>query len=171
MIVRDASDDDIRHVCRVMRPHNARELAATREIFDPTAFADDVIEARPVAIQQLALCSTETAPVAILAAYLTGPRSACVFLVATPEWPAIAQAAFRFMAKAFIPAVLVPHVNVAETDVLDDPAWSRAWLVRLGFAEHGPPVPRGRRGEGFVRMVWRNDQAMIDAAAAALASR
>lgn len=155
MIVRAATPDDIRHVCQNLRPHNAREAFALRFDDDPQALAADLIALSPFAIMHVCCAGADGVPVALIGAWLTGPRLAGLALRATPQWLTIGPAVYRFLHQVFVPCALAPNVALAETEVLADGP-DRAWLARLGCVECHPALPRGKHGEMFLRVAWIN---------------
>jgi hypothetical protein len=154
MIVRPATDDDVRHVCLYMRAHNARELFATRFHADRGAIAEEILARSTMCIRLEALCADNGEAVALAGAWLVGPGVAAVQMLATDAWPAIARAAMRHLRRTFIATVLLPNVRRAETRVLQDRGQPLNWLGWLGFRIEGPAHALGKAGEDFVHLAW-----------------
>jgi hypothetical protein len=178
MIVRHASDFDYAYVCKKLRAENREECAAIRGHDDPARLAREFNAFADIAAFRAAFCEDAAPrgegrapasgePIALLAAFRAGGGLAAMHLIATPAWPQISRAAYRFMRKVVVPRWFAFHkITCAQTDVLDRGAADRAWLGRLGFADDGPPAALGRNGEIFQRVTWR----VVDAAGPGLAS-
>lgn len=172
MIARDVADIDIRVAVRCLRSWNEREIFATRSYAPDKAgldrVAEEIIATQRLAIGSTALIHNSGAIGAIVSAYRTAPRAAAVGMVMTDAWPSIGAAAWRYLKRTFIPQVLVPNVNVAETAVMCGGPYSFVWLYRLGFLPLGRPLPRGNAGERFQSLAWVNP--MLDVAAGRVSS-
>lgn len=167
MIARPATPDDLRHVCRNMRAHNARELLATQFHDYPDLLADEVLSRDHLRIALSALLADDGVPTAFVGVWLLSPGVAGVQLVATDGWPLIARAATRYLRRRFMPAALA-GVRRAECWVMRGGAFEERWLALLGFQPESVPVPRGKNGELF--QLWSWSPATVDAAQAALVS-
>lgn len=160
MIVREASADDIMHVCRHMRAHNARELLATswwQGEFARDRVAEQLIGMVPLAICHVAVAAAVDRPAAALAgAWLTTPGVAGIQVIATDQWLTVATGLYRWLKREGLPRLTQAGIRLAETTVIDGPASEREWLARLGLIELQPALPRGRNGELFIHMAWIN---------------
>lgn len=154
MIAAPALPEHVFFVVRNLRDVNRREMAA-QELADADALAVSLL-AQPDRLALMVLATDEAQPVAVLGAWLERPGIAVVQLLATDQWPAIGRAAVRWMARKFMPRVLVPQVRVARTHVLADGP-DRRWLRLLGFAESSLVLPIGVNGERFVEVAWVNN--------------
>jgi hypothetical protein len=157
MIVRGAVDDDIRHICRNLRPEDRHEQLATRWSDDVDELAAEIIEWRRLAIREVALCCDDGEATILLGIYLIAPEVARFNMCATTRLPEIARAAHRW-ARRFIPAVLGPTVSVAETRLLAEHTYARRWVATFGFVEEGIHRRRGNRGEDLVTIAWINPE-------------
>lgn len=158
MIDREATDDDVRHICRNLRPEDAREQYATRWHEDPDALADELIGWRGFAIKQYALCCDDEEPAVLVGAYMAAPGVAMFHMCSTHRLGEIGRAGHRWGKRRFIPFVLAPNVRMAETRILADHAHARRWVATCGFVEVGQPLPLGKNGEPFVHVAWINRQ-------------
>ena len=157
MIVREATVSDIRHVCRNLRELNAREAFALRYHNSPEALAAELIDREPLAIRHYCALTLEGEPVSLFGAWVVGPRRATMAMRSTDQWLTVARTVYRFLVRVFVPFVLAPNVNVAETEVLQDGP-SREWLRRLGCVECSPALPRGKNGEMVLTVAWVNPE-------------
>lgn len=165
MIVREASDADIRAVFADLEPTRAREMTASAWHDDPRILADEVIllrEMRPAAI--FALCIdggwidgrlVET-PIAIAGVIPYGPGwGGMVWAHVGLAWRLEALATHRWTRHYFRPRVLEKFRRVEFTSLASD-GESRRWLKVLGFTEEGIAYRQGKRGEDFVHFAWIN---------------
>lgn len=156
MIVRDASDADVRFVCANLRDEDVTEQFAMRFDDDPAALAAELIRLRQVAIKQLALCTDAGEPAVLVGAYLVAPTVARFHMCSTAAISAIGYQGHRFGKRRFIPDVLAPNVTMAETRILASHFAARRWVKACGFVELTPAVPCGKHGELFVHVAWIN---------------
>jgi hypothetical protein len=156
VIVRDASDEDVLHICRNLRPEDRLEQFAARFDDDPDALAADLIRWRQVAIKQLALCTEAGEPAILVGAYLETPTVARFHMASTPALVAIGREGHRFGKRRFIPAVLAPNVAMAEARIMATHFYARRWVATCGFIELAGPHPYGKHGEAFVLVAWLN---------------
>lgn len=156
MIVRKATDDDIRHVAANLRADDRREQFAGRFDDDPAALAADVITWRQVALNQSALLTAAGEPAVIVGAYLVAPGVARFHMMSTEGLAEIGRQGHRWGKRRFIPSVLVPNVRMAETRMMADHMIARRWVVTCGFRELAALLPYGKHGELFVQIVWIN---------------
>lgn len=150
MIVRDASEADVRAIVPAMRADDAREVYALRFTREPDHLVADILARRPFMIGLLALCGADGAPIGLLGATLAAPHLADVLMVATDDWPKIALAATRASIRRIIPAYLDANVRRAECRCWVGNSASRVWLEKLGFEAEGVLRRLGGNGEDFL---------------------
>lgn len=156
MIVREASDADVRHVIGHLRRTDRQEQFATRFDDDADALVNEIIRLRPLAIKHYALACDDGEPAILVAAYLVSPKVARFHMASTDRMGEIARAGHRWGLQRFIPSVLMPNVRRAEARILADHTIARRWVAACGFVEEGVIRRVGRAGEDFVQVVWFN---------------
>jgi hypothetical protein len=164
MHVRNATLDDIVHVCGRLRPEDAEEQFARRGDDSAAALAADLIGLSRLAIGRFAFLTPDGEPQTILAAYRASPagarpRLAKLHRISTTRWDDVSRAVFLFGLRTFVPGVLVPFVDRAECAVLAKHQPAAAMLARLGFVAEGIDAMRGKRGEEFMNFGWTNPEA------------
>jgi len=157
MIFRDATEADVRHVCRHLRAEDAAEQFAVRFDDDPEALADDLLRMQALAIKHLALCTDDGEAAVLVGAFIKGPGLAGFHMCSTPRIGEIGREGHRFGKRRFIPAVLVPNVTRAETRILASHSHARRWVRACGFREEGISARLGKNGEDFVQVAWLRD--------------
>lgn len=167
-MIRETTEEDIRHVVENMRAADAEEHFACRLSEDRALLARELILARTIAIKSYAICTDDGMPASILTAYLIGPRLGALHRVSTDRWPAVAREAFRFGTKVFVPCVLAPNLRRAECSILAKHRAAGLILRKLGFVEEGLRCRRGKNGEDYLDFAWLN--AKVDIAGAGLGS-
>jgi hypothetical protein len=156
MIVRDATDADILHICRNLRPEDQVEQFAARFDDDPDALASDLIRSRIAAIKQMALCTDAGEPAILVGAYMQSPTTARFHMASTAKLAEIGREGHRFGKRRFIDAVLRPNVAMAEARIMAEHFYARRWVRTCGFVELAGPHPFGKHGEPFVLVAWLN---------------
>lgn len=171
MITRPATDFDYAFVCAHMRAKSWREATAMRGEITPARLACQYNLFAGIAHFRVACCR-HVEPIALFAAYRTGIAGCvAVHFVATEEWPAIGNAAYRFLRQTVFGSWF-PQLRIAraETDVLvsgDDADFT--WLYRLGFYREVPARQSGN-GAWFQRMIWEAGRPAVDGRLVVLAS-
>lgn len=154
MIVREASREDVAWIVANMRDLDRREVYAGRWTDEDADLIEDIEASRPMMIRIEALCGDAGEPVALVGVWLAAPGVGQALMIATDQWPAIAAAAHRHVARRFLPLVCAPNLRRLECRAWAGHALSRAWLARLGFVEEGFCRRLGKGGEDFVQFAW-----------------
>lgn len=142
---RAATQADMRVVCAAMRDADRRDVFPLRWNDDASAFADDLWRAAEEARTFL----TDGRPAAICAWRRLTPAAAQLAMIATTDWPdlaqAVARATLRFLRRDMARLGLR---RVEACGRADAPAL-RLWLDDLGFHESARLRAYGRDGEDF----------------------
>lgn len=166
MIVRPASNADVGFVLEHLREHCRLELFASRQAGDSVADLGLELELlAPMAIVRYALLpGSVRQPAAIFAAYRASAAVAMFQTFSTPFWPEVAAAFIPWFNKSVAPQLLLAGIHMAEFHVLETQDFNARWFELMHARPWGRALPRGRRGELFVPMVWL-PPARVDAAA------
>lgn len=156
MDVRDATDDDIRHVCRHMRPEDAAEQLALMHHDDLARYGERFIRMRSHMAVHVCCVAGDGEPVVLFGARILSPGVVGLHRCATRRWPDVQRQFFHYARDVFVPKVLPAQARVAFIDVPFAATVTRRWLRGLGFVELGIPLPIGKCGEPFVMMAWVN---------------
>jgi hypothetical protein len=163
MIVREATDDDIRAVFSRVDPSRAAEMTATAWHSEPLLLAHELILLRDqrngraplFAFTTGSMRTPEPAPAAIAGVIPYGPGWGGMVWAPTARWRRAALATHRWTRDFFRPHVLATFRRVEFTSLASD-GESRRWLKVLGFTEEGIAYRQGKRGEDFVHFAWVN---------------
>jgi hypothetical protein len=143
-------------VTRRLRPADAREIFAVRWDDDPAALAADCLAPETVGW----ILGLER-PITILGAAPLHPGVWQVHCMGTAEFPRIAVALTRFVARRMIPALVEAGAHRGECRSHAEHHQAHRWLARLGAACEGRLVAYGRGGEDFLVFAadWRRHPA------------
>lgn len=151
MIVRDATDIDLREIATAMREADRREIFAHRWSDEIEDFLQDFAAARPAFLAVKALCAAEFDPIAIVGAFRRAPTIASVVMFATDRFPEIALPATRWVRRTGLPAYVDPWCRRAQCEAWVENVASLAWLQTLGFRREGVLRAYGKNGEDYVQ--------------------
>jgi len=163
MMVRIASEGDIRFVFNRLPAERAAEMTASAFHDDASVLAEELVTIRAVKgdlAPVFALCNHAGAllypPSAIVGVIPFGPSLGGMVWAATEKWPSIAMASHRWWRSHFIGILLKKHYRRVEFTALASDTASRRWLKVLGFTEEGTAYRQGKRGEDFIHCAWLN---------------
>ena len=142
---------DIHHVVSRMREADRREVMAGRFEDSDSGLIDDLYVARELCFALLCLFTDDQTPVAIIGGRLRWPGVAGILMIATDDWPKIARAATRWVARVAIPKIVDPVCHRSQCEAWEGNLVTMRWLSRLGYRVEGQLEAYGKNREGFLQ--------------------
>ena len=95
-------------------------------------------------------------PAAVIGAWPRWPGVWGVYAFGTDAFESVALTLTKHVRRHMIPAMLRAGCHRAECASIESHHRAHRWLERLGAKREGPPMlGYGKRGEAFIRFVWR----------------
>jgi hypothetical protein len=151
MIVREATPDDARRVCRHLRPAERAEQFACRFDDDPAALGEELAQSLPQAIAARTFASNDGLAAALLGAWPVTPRTAGLRMLRTYRWPEVRVGAWRYFLGKFLPG-LPAQVGRVQFLTLADHDEMIGIAERIGFALEATLHGIGKHNEDFVML-------------------
>jgi hypothetical protein len=143
--------DDINHLLSRLRPRDRTELIECG--FDHASACE--VFAMPAVLARV--FHHGGAPAAIIAFHALTPRALNVSLLASPDWPKVARAAWRWGTREARPHLLHIGFRRAECRTMEGHADAVRFLERLGFRRECLIRNFGASGAAFIQYAWRSE--------------